>query len=81
MAANFEVPAEPLTQDTPPSWLQWFARANRILNAMQQSGTTANRPTSVLWVGRMYFDKTLGRPVWVQSVKPTVWCDATGAAV
>lgn len=79
MAADFGQPGKPLTNDG--AWLQWFSRAHSILQAAQQSGTTAQRPTTVLWVGRRYFDTTLGQPIWVQSVKPTVWCDATGAAV
>lgn len=40
-------------------------------------GTTAQRPTAVS-VGFMYFDTTLGKPVWW---KGAVWVDATGATV
>lgn len=62
-------------------WLQVFARWQRIILAAQQSGTTANRPTTGLWVGRTYFDTTLNKPIWAKTVTPTVWVDATGAAV
>jgi hypothetical protein len=85
MASSFEIPDNvPVTDEngnTPLPWGQWFARVHRFVTASQQSGTTAQRPTKGLWLGRYYFDTTLGFPVWVQSVTPTVWVDATGAAV
>ena len=62
-------------------WGQWLNRIQDICNSVQQSGVTADRPTSVLWIGRVYFDTTLGKPVWVKSVRPTVWVDGTGAVV
>lgn len=62
------------------AWQQVFTRWHRIILAAQESGTTANRPTSLLWVGRMYFDTTLGKPVWLKTVNPIGWVDATGAA-
>jgi hypothetical protein len=69
--------------DTPngpaPSWRNWFVAVWNICSALTLSGTTAQRPTRFLWVGRPYFDTTLGYPVWVQSLTPTVWADATGA--
>lgn len=61
-----------------PVWDQWFNRIQSVSSAAQQSGTTANRPTSGLWIGRRYFDTTLNAPVWVQSVRPTVWVTAGG---
>ena len=63
------------------SWLQWFSQVNSVVNAAQQSGITADRPTRFLWLGRRYFDTTLGKPVYVRSVKPTVWVDGAGAVV
>lgn len=42
------------------------------------SGTTANRPNAALIdLGAMYFDTTLGQPIWSDG---TIWVDATGAA-
>lgn len=49
--------------------------------ALEGTGTTSNRPTDNLWVGRTYLDTTLGKPIWVESLSPTVWIDATGATV
>lgn len=61
--------------------MQWFDRIHAICVANQQAGATAARPTSRLWIGRRYFDETLGKPVYVKSVKPAVWVDASGAVV
>lgn len=62
-------------------WRNFFVSVFNICAALTTSGTTAQRPTSLIWIGRTYFDTTLGIPIWVQSVGPLVWCDATGAAV
>lgn len=45
-------------------WVSFFSKVFDILNALTQSGSTQNRPTSLLWVGRVYFDTTLGLPIW-----------------
>ena len=59
-------------------WYGWLTQAYRILFAAQQSGTTANRPTTQLWTGRPYFDTTLTKPIWYDG---SGWVDATGASV
>ena len=41
-------------------------------------GSTALRPSSQRAIGQMYFDTTLGKPIWWFG---TVWVDATGATV
>lgn len=64
-----------------PPWAGWFTIVHNIVQALSTSGTTAQRPTTGLWVGRRYFDTTLGIPIWVQSLGPTVWVNATGAPV
>jgi hypothetical protein len=64
------------------TWGQWVNRTHNNAKTLQQSGVTADRPTSVLWIGRFYFDTSLNKPIWIKQVKPTVlWCDATGATV
>lgn len=60
-------------------WLQWFSQVNAVVNAAQQSGSTADRPTRFLWLGRRYYDTDLGKPVFVRAVKPVVWRDANNA--
>ena len=55
-------------------WQAWFQSVYQALRA-PLSGTTANRPTAGLYVGVVYFDTTLSRPVWYTG---TGWVDATG---
>lgn len=64
-----------------PVWDQWFTRIQAICATGQQSGTTANRPTSNLWIGRQFYDTTLNLPVYVSAVRPTVWRNAAGGVV
>jgi hypothetical protein len=64
-----------------PPDVGWFAQAFLILFAVQQSGTTANRPIARLWIGRTYFDTTLNLPIWVKTISPVVWQDAAGNTV
>jgi hypothetical protein len=74
----------PISNDdgTPTNpWNQWFQRVQNVVTAAYSSGPTTSRPTKLLWVGRSFYDLTLGRPVWVYSVNPTVWKDAFGAIV
>lgn len=64
-------------------WRNFFNAVFNICNALTMSGTTANRPTGMLWPGRMYFDTSLaanGKPIFVNK-NGTGWIDATGAAV
>lgn len=79
---SFELPSnDPLTDSSGKAfrtWAQWLSYVHMSVTAMRQSGTTAERPTNMLWIGRRFFDTTLGYPVWVQSVRPAVWVDATG---
>jgi hypothetical protein len=60
-----------------PGWKPFFSSVFQLLVAMTQSGTTAKRPTSFLWVGRMYYDTTLGLPIFY---KGPGWVKADGTA-
>ena len=51
------------------------------LNISNPSGTTANRPTTGVYVGYQYFDTTLGKPIFVKTTSPIVWVDAVGTTV
>jgi len=82
--ASFDLPSNTPVMDaevTNRQWLQWFDRIHAIAEAQQQAGITADRPVKRLWLGRQYFDTDLGYVVYVQSVNPTVWVDATGSPV
>ncbi len=51
-------------------------------NAVTESGTTAQRPTVNLWIGRPFYDTTLNKPIWVNAVTPSVvWKDSAGTTV
>jgi hypothetical protein len=83
--ASFDIPdAFPVTDEsrkvTSP-WASWFSWAQATLSAARQSGVTAKRPVVGLWVGRRYWDTDLAIPVFVASVRPTVWVDAAGVVV
>ena len=43
------------------------------------SGETTTRPTQNLVIGQMYFDTTLGKPIWYKG--SSKWVDATGTEV
>lgn len=62
-------------------WQSWLSRVHSIVITGQQSGPTADRPTSQVWIGRQFFDTTLNKPVFVAAVKPIVWRDAAGTVV
>lgn len=74
-------PVDTMTADrklAPPGygWRNFFAAVFRLLTALTLSGTTAQRPTSFLWIGRPYWDSTLTIPIWWDGAQ---WVDATGA--
>lgn len=62
-------------------WQGFMSSVGAVLLAITSSGTTGQRPTKGLFVGRAYFDTTLAKPIWLKSVGPTVWVDATGTPV
>lgn len=60
-------------------WQSWLTEAARVIIAATESGT--ERPQRFLWVGRRFFDTSLGKPIYVASLNPTVWKDAAGNSV
>lgn len=65
------------------AWATFFSNAYQLLYMLTQSGTTANRPTKFLWVGRYFYDTTINKPIWVNSVAAGVatWKDAAANTV
>lgn len=59
-------------------WVDWTNQVYTVIKSVTQSGTTANRPTKI-YVGQMYFDTTLGLPIWVNAAG-TGWVKADGTA-
>jgi hypothetical protein len=62
-------------------WRNQFLILQAAVNSLYEHGTTAQRPTTVSGIGQMYFDTTLTKPIWVKSLNPVVWVDATGSTV
>lgn len=60
------------------AWSSTFSRWQNLILTIQSAGTTAQRPTSLLWIGRQYFDTTLGKPIYLKAVRPSVWVDGAG---
>lgn len=64
-------------------WTAWLNWVHELVASARQSGTTAQRPTSGLWIGRRYMDMTLGYPVYVYSIAAgvVVWHNGAGGSV
>ena len=71
----------PFIKDVEQSLFTWFTQVYVLCFSIQESGTTANRPTKNVWLGRRYYDTTLNKPVYVSAVNPIVFRDATGVVV
>lgn len=56
----------------------WFTQLWRLVSTIGDAGTTAQRPTKGLFIGRPYFDKTLNKPIWYDG---TDWILADGTIV
>lgn len=59
-------------------WSEFFNNIFVLLSALTQSGTTLQRPIKLLWVGRTFFDTTLGLPIWYNGAD---WILADGTVV
>lgn len=64
-----------------PEWQEFFSAAYFAIAAQEFYGPTANRPTKNLFIGRPYYDQTLGYSINVHSVNPTVWHNGAGVVV
>ena len=84
-AKDFSIPDRTAVVDEEQNitvkWLEFFSRIFTLSISLQASGATADRPTKGLWVGRCYFDTTLGHEIWLKSAGPDVWVDGVGTAV
>lgn len=68
----------------PLSWAGWINKVWMIVGSVNDSGTTAQRPTKNLWVGRYYFDTSLGahgKPIWCSNVTSGTWIDSASNIV
>ena len=69
-----------VNEDGSPSglWQQWISTLESLFNESQGAGTTAQRPNPAPFIGYMYFDTTIGRPIWANTL--TTWIRADGTA-
>ena len=58
-------------------WRDFLYELFIIALALRSSGTTANRPTKNLWVGRMFYDTTLEQPIWYTTTDTWITADGT----
>ena len=66
----------------PQPWGNWLSNSWILLNDVQNTGTTAQRPTTNLYAGKFYFDQSLGangKPIWMNKGL-TGWVLADGTA-
>ena len=67
-----------------PPWASWFKQVFLTCFSVQDSGTTAQRPSNLaadkskLWVGRRYFDTTIDQPVWYDGTTWVTWSTGGG---
>lgn len=77
MALNVRDPPsdKPITGEERPrlTWMDWFSYLAEVLRALTLSGTTAQRPTKMLWIGRPYWDTDIQTQVNLASADPNVW--------
>lgn len=73
----FEIPALNKNQRISDKWQEYFTSVYNAIFDLQQSGTTANRPTKRLYVGRPYFDTTINKPIWYSANNDWILADGT----
>ncbi len=62
-----------------PIWILWFGKLVTALNSLTASGTTAQRPNPAPFIGFMYFDTTVNRPIWAKTTTQYVYSDGSAA--
>ena len=65
-------------------WRGYLTTLQHLAYNPTRSGPTTLRPTSTMvnrWIGMNFYDTSLHKPIWLDSVNPDVWHDATGAIV
>ena len=67
---------EPIDRTVETAWLRQLLDLG--FRQLPRTGSTAARPVAGRYPGEMFFDETLGRPLWWSA---GAWRDAEGAAV
>ena len=61
------------------AWTQWISMLEQLFNKLQGTGTTAQRPNPSPFIGFMYYDTTINKPIWAKTVTTWVYSDGTAA--
>jgi len=64
-----------------PTFNAWLTTVQNAVKPLGGNGATTARPSTGLYIGLQYFDATLGYPVFVKSLNPTVWVNGSGSTV
>ena len=72
---------KPVNVTLHPQFNAWLSTVQAAVKPLGANGLTAARPTTGLYVGQQFFDATLGYPVFVKSLNPTVWVNGAGGVV
>ena len=54
-------------------YLAWFNTVDQVVSDLRNSGPTSARPTTNMYIGKPYFDTTVGGQIHLRSINPTVW--------
>lgn len=60
-------------------WQRWFWQLVNAFNVLMATGTTAERPNPAPFIGFMYFDTTINKPIWAKTLTQYVFADGTNA--
>lgn len=64
----------------PPSeWITWISQLEQLFNKLQGTGTTSQRPNPSPFIGYMYYDTTINKPIWAKTATTWVYADGTAA--
>lgn len=61
------------------SSIRWLVQLVYAFNTLTDTGTTAQRPNPAPFIGFMYFDTTINKPIWAKTATQYVFSDGTNA--
>lgn len=61
------------------AWVQWISTLEQLFNNLMRTGTTAQRPNPSPFIGFMYYDTTINKPIWAKTATTWVYSDGTAA--
>lgn len=63
-----------------PPWYRWITFTGNVLFAITSSGTTAERPVKLLWLGRNFWNTDIGQMEWYDGSTWVTWGGGGGGA-